>query len=35
MFSGIVEEAAQVVALQSDKGNLHLTIRHLLFTIRP
>ena len=23
MFSGIVEEAAQVVALQSDKGNLH------------
>ena len=27
MFSGIVEEAAQVVALQSDKGNLHLTMR--------
>ena len=27
MFSGIVEEAAQVVALQVDKGNLHLTMR--------
>ena len=27
MFSGIVEEAAQVVALQSDKGNLHLTMK--------
>ena len=27
MFSGIVEEAAEVVALQSDKGNLHLTMR--------
>lgn len=27
MFSGIVEEAAQVVALQSDQGNLHLTMR--------
>ena len=27
MFSGIVEEAAQVVALQADKGNLHLTMR--------
>lgn len=27
MFSGIVEEAAQVVALRSDKGNLHLTLR--------
>lgn len=27
MFSGIVEEAAQVVALQQDKGNLHLTLR--------
>lgn len=27
MFSGIVEEAAQVVALQADKGNLHLTLR--------
>ena len=26
MFSGIVEEAAQVVALQVDKGNLHLTM---------
>ena len=27
MLSGIVEEAAQVVALQSDKGNLHLTMK--------
>ena len=27
MFSGIVEEAAQVVALQADNGNLHLTMR--------
>ena len=27
MFSGIVEEAAQVVELQADKGNLHLTMR--------
>ena len=27
MFSGIVEEAAQVVALQADKGKLHLTMR--------
>lgn len=27
MFSGIIEEAAQVVALRSDKGNLHLTLR--------
>ena len=27
MFSGIVEEAAQVVALQADKGNSHLTMR--------
>lgn len=27
MFSGIVEEAAEVVALQTDKGNLHLTLR--------
>ena len=27
MFSGIVEEAAEVVALQADKGNLHLTMR--------
>ena len=27
MFYGIVEEAAQVVALQADKGNLHLTMR--------
>ena len=27
MFSGIVEEASQVVALQADKGNLHLTMR--------
>lgn len=27
MFSGIVEEAAQVVALESDKGNLHITMK--------
>lgn len=27
MFSGIVEEAAQVVALRSDQGNLHLTMK--------
>ncbi|MDR1516804.1 MAG: riboflavin synthase [Dysgonamonadaceae bacterium] len=27
MFSGIVEEAATVVALQKDKGNLHITLR--------
>ena len=27
MFSGIIEEAAQVVALQTDKGNLHLTLK--------
>lgn len=27
MFSGIVEEAAEVVALREDKGNLHLTMR--------
>ncbi|WP_165157527.1 riboflavin synthase [Parabacteroides sp. ZJ-118] len=27
MFSGIVEEAAEVVALQSDQGNLHLTMK--------
>jgi len=27
MFSGIVEEAATVVALEKDKGNLHLTLR--------
>ncbi|MGM9798654.1 MAG: riboflavin synthase [Parabacteroides sp.] len=27
MFSGIVEEAAQVVALEADKGNLHLKMR--------
>lgn len=26
MFSGIVEEAATVVALKNDKGNLHLTL---------
>lgn len=26
MFSGIVEEAAPVVALQSEQGNLHLTL---------
>lgn len=27
MFSGIIEEAAQVVALDSDKGNLHITMK--------
>ncbi|MGI6074046.1 MAG: riboflavin synthase [Fermentimonas sp.] len=27
MFSGIVEEAATVVALENDRGNLHLTLR--------
>ncbi len=27
MFSGIVEEAATVVALKKDKGNLHITLR--------
>ena len=27
MFSGIVEEAAQVVALREEKGNLHITMR--------
>ncbi|MDR2928440.1 MAG: riboflavin synthase [Cytophagaceae bacterium] len=27
MFSGIVEEAATVVALEKDKGNLHLTLK--------
>ncbi|MFA7141550.1 MAG: riboflavin synthase, partial [Proteiniphilum sp.] len=27
MFSGIVEEAATVVALNREKGNLHLTLR--------
>lgn len=27
MFSGIVEEAAQVVALQADQGNLHITMK--------
>lgn len=27
MFSGIVEEAAAVVALNRDKGNLHITLR--------
>ncbi len=27
MFSGIVEEAATVVALKRDKGNLHITLR--------
>ena len=27
MFSGIVEDAAQIVALKSDKGNLHLTLK--------
>lgn len=27
MFSGIVEEAAQVVAVRHDEGNMHLTLR--------
>ncbi|MGN0231527.1 MAG: riboflavin synthase [Muribaculaceae bacterium] len=27
MFSGIVEEAATVVALRNDEGNLHITLR--------
>ncbi len=27
MFSGIVEEAATVVALEKDKGNLHITLK--------
>lgn len=27
MFSGIVEEAAPIVALKSDKGNLHITMK--------
>ena len=27
MFSGIVEEAAQVVALNADQGNLHITMK--------
>ncbi|MCC8094453.1 MAG: riboflavin synthase [Tannerellaceae bacterium] len=27
MFSGIVEEAAQVVAIEQDKGNIHLTMQ--------
>lgn len=27
MFSGIIEEAATVVALNKDKGNLHITLR--------
>lgn len=27
MFSGIVEEAAPVVAIESDKGNIHLTMK--------
>lgn len=27
MFSGIVEEAAQVVALKADQGNLHITMK--------
>ena len=27
MFSGIVEEAAPVVALRREAGNLHLTLR--------
>ncbi len=27
MFSGIVEEAAQVVAIRQDKGNIHITMK--------
>ena len=27
MFSGIVEEAAQVVAIDREEGNLHLTLK--------
>ena len=27
MFSGIVEEAAEVVGLRHEEGNLHLTLR--------
>jgi riboflavin synthase len=27
MFSGIVEEAARVVAIRRDKGNMHITVR--------
>lgn len=27
MFSGIVEEAAQVIAVEADKGNIHLTMK--------
>lgn len=27
MFSGIIEEAATIVALKKDKGNLHLTLK--------
>lgn len=27
MFSGIVEEAARVVAIEQDKGNIHLTMK--------
>lgn len=27
MFSGIVEEAAQVVGIEQDKGNIHLTMK--------
>lgn len=27
MFSGIVEEAAPIVALKRDNGNLHLTLK--------
>ena len=26
MFSGIVEEAAKVVAIEKDKGNIHITM---------
>ena len=27
MFSGIVEEAAEVVALRKEEGNLHITLK--------
>lgn len=30
MFSGIVEEAAPIVALKRDNGNLHLTLKRFV-----
>lgn len=30
MFSGIVEETAQVVAIEHDKDNIHITMSVLL-----